>query len=238
MIPAANNCSTGWTLEYSGFLMAGRPDAGRVSSEYICVDSQLEDRHQPAPGNNNQAVWSHSDPPGNNATSEDPRSTDVWTKKQVAMEVRELSKETTKMTREATKLGSVFVSPVYDDQVKTRWNAVLYGAEYENSPEPQHNLDVTCALCLSPRDVTTMIPGTNTCLPGWTKEYSGHLMSGYHDHAAATEYLCMDDAKDADHASHVNHNGKVFYYVLGQCGSLPCPPYQQDKVITCVVCSK
>nr|KAG5708530.1 hypothetical protein BaRGS_032951 [Batillaria attramentaria] len=63
--------------------------------------------------------------------------------------------------------------------------------------------------------MTLMIPGTNTCRPGWTREYHGHLMAGYHDHTSGTEFICMDGAMEADHSSHKNDNGKLFYYVLG-----------------------
>jgi hypothetical protein len=41
MVPATNVCSPGWTLQYSGYLMAG----GRnhpAASEFICVDSALQ----------------------------------------------------------------------------------------------------------------------------------------------------------------------------------------------------
>jgi hypothetical protein len=30
----------------------------------------------------------------------------------------------------------------------------------------------------------------------------------------------------------------LFYPVKTQCGSLPCPPYINDKYVTCVVCTK
>nr|KAG5709396.1 hypothetical protein BaRGS_029245 [Batillaria attramentaria] len=129
--------------------------------------------------------------------------------------------------------------PVYDDLDKTRHNAEIYGAEYENQPRESHDKDVVCAVCItSGRSVNVMFPGKNECPTGWRLEYTGHLMAGYHGHASATEYLCMDSAEEYEPESSADHNGKTFYYVLSQCGSLNCPPYEQDKVLTCCVCSE
>nr|KAG5691962.1 hypothetical protein BaRGS_011353 [Batillaria attramentaria] len=43
MIPGTNKCVSGWTMEYSGFLMAGYPSQA-AGSEYICVDSHFGSR--------------------------------------------------------------------------------------------------------------------------------------------------------------------------------------------------
>ena len=41
MVPGTNRCEAGWTLQYSGYLMANH--WGHVgSTEYICVDTRLE----------------------------------------------------------------------------------------------------------------------------------------------------------------------------------------------------
>ena len=29
------------------------------------------------------------------------------------------------------------------------------------------------------------------------------------------------------------HNGLLFHFVEGRCGSLPCPPYEETKELTC-----
>nr|KAG5703670.1 hypothetical protein BaRGS_002544 [Batillaria attramentaria] len=59
-----------------------------------------------------------------------------------------------------------------------------------------------------------MIPGTAVCQhAGWNVEYSGHLMSGHHTHAAATEYVCVDSAMETAPGSGSDQNGKLFYYV-------------------------
>ncbi|PVD25304.1 hypothetical protein C0Q70_15804 [Pomacea canaliculata] len=41
MVPATSSCYTGWTLEYTGILMAGLY-AHKVATEFICADSALE----------------------------------------------------------------------------------------------------------------------------------------------------------------------------------------------------
>ena len=41
MMPARNDCPSGWTEEYHGYLMAEKDDH-RKSSEYICVDENAE----------------------------------------------------------------------------------------------------------------------------------------------------------------------------------------------------
>ncbi|XP_076448952.1 uncharacterized protein LOC143285503 isoform X2 [Babylonia areolata] len=109
----------------------------------------------------------------------------------------------------------------------------LYGAEYQVILN-HHEHDVPCSVCRTALSTTIMIPATRTCPTGWTTQYTGYLTSGHYGHKAASEYVCLD--KDPEHASsgHVN----LFYFTVTQCGSLPCPPYVNNKVVLCVVCSK
>nr|KAG5687556.1 hypothetical protein BaRGS_023112 [Batillaria attramentaria] len=126
----------------------------------------------------------------------------------------------------------------YDNRTHSGSTATLYGGEYEVHNQDNHDLDAECAVCVSPRPLTVMVPATNTCHPGWTVEYTGYLMAGHHSHWAATEFICVDGRQDARLGSKADHDGKLSYYTVGKCGSLPCPPYEEDRVITCVVCSK
>ncbi|XP_025080008.1 short-chain collagen C4-like [Pomacea canaliculata] len=130
------------------------------------------------------------------------------------------------------------LQPVYDGHNPTSVSATLYGSEYETTPEEKQDQDGVCSVCRVHRSTTLMIPGTNVCPNGWTLEYSGYLMAGRDDHPASTEYICVDKKQDARYGSNANNNGKVYHYTVGICGSLPCPPYVQGKVVTCVVCSK
>ena len=51
-------------------------------------------------------------------------------------------------------------------------------------------------------------------------------------------FECMDVSPVTVTGGHTNQNGALFHHVEPRCGSLPCPPYEQQKEITCAVCSK
>ncbi|XP_076448955.1 short-chain collagen C4-like [Babylonia areolata] len=117
------------------------------------------------------------------------------------------------------------------------YRGYLYGAEYELIPN-HHEHDVPCSVCRTALSTTIMIPATRTCPTGWTTQYTGYLTSGHYGHKAASEYVCLDNDPENASSGHVNHNGYLFYFTVTQCGSLPCPPYVNNKVVLCVVCSK
>ena len=82
-----------------------------------------------------------------------------------------------------------------------------------------------------------MIPAKYTCPSGWTREYYGYLMSSYSGHQH-TQYTFMDVAlKPANWLLVADDNGLLFYFVEGRCGSLPCPPYDETKELSCAVCT-
>ncbi|KAL8585109.1 hypothetical protein ACOMHN_013125 [Nucella lapillus] len=97
----------------------------------------------------------------------------------------------------------------------------LYGAEYQAFSEQTHDSLPACTVCHVPKSSTVMIPATDVCMEGWTQEYHGYLMAGATTHASGSEY-----------------DGKLLYYTVTRCGSLPCPPYVNNKIVTCVVCSR
>ncbi|OWF51094.1 short-chain collagen C4-like [Mizuhopecten yessoensis] len=122
----------------------------------------------------------------------------------------------------------------------------IYGAEYESTSghtlfgTQSHNEEVPCAVCRSTSFVSSvMIPARTTCYSGWTKAYSGSLASGYYGHVGASQYVCVDEnPQPVVGGGETNDNGVLFYGVKALCGSLRCPPYEQDKFIACVVCMK
>ncbi|XP_033747809.1 uncharacterized protein LOC117332862, partial [Pecten maximus] len=122
--------------------------------------------------------------------------------------------------------------------------ARLYGAEYEshNSHSPfwshSRDEDVPCAVCRSSFASTLMIPARTTCYTGWTKAYGGYLAAGGYPYKGASEYACVDDHPQPTGAPHSNDNGRLFFGVRAFCGSLQCPPYQENKYVACVVCLK
>lgn len=82
-----------------------------------------------------------------------------------------------------------------------------------------------------------MIPATNACPPDWSVLYSGHVMAGYGGYAASTDYVCVDKDPQDRPGGEANMDGQRLYYTVAKCGSLPCPPYQDGVILSCVVCS-
>ncbi|XP_071139150.1 uncharacterized protein [Mytilus edulis] len=117
----------------------------------------------------------------------------------------------------------------------------LFGMEYETNDFGSNLIDkdVPCAVCrVNHASTILMIPGKYQCYSGWKSEYSGNLMSGFYGHAGASQFICVDNSPDILEAGSRNDNGYLLYGVKAYCGSLKCPPYVQDTLLKCVVCSK
>ncbi|XP_052763156.1 uncharacterized protein LOC128205502 [Mya arenaria] len=119
----------------------------------------------------------------------------------------------------------------------------VYGAEYQTDTatfhKNLHNEDVPCAVCRVVGKGVVMIPARNACNNGWQTEYFGYLMSSYYGHEGNKELVCMDENPEkAEGSDGGDQNGALFYFAQAFCGSLKCPPYSEDKALTCVVCSK
>ncbi|XP_070188680.1 uncharacterized protein [Littorina saxatilis] len=140
-------------------------------------------------------------------------------------------------TGAATNFLCLTLSPIFSDQPVPPIAAYLYGGEYETYG-PHHEKDPLCAVCRSQFSTTVMIPGTNVCTSGWHLQYSGFLMAGAFHHTAGTEYICVDSRFEYRIGSDKDENGKLLYYTVTQCGTLPCSPYVNHKIVTCAVCSK
>jgi len=119
----------------------------------------------------------------------------------------------------------------------------VYGTEYELQFNPfktnLHNYEAPCVVCyVKSRGSMLMTPARNDCPSGWTEEYQGYLMTGYHNHRKQRDFICVD--KDAEYVpgSGANQNGALLYPVEGRCGSLPCLPYVNAWELTCAVCTK
>jgi hypothetical protein len=134
------------------------------------------------------------------------------------------------------------MSPVFIDHIATNNYAVLHGAEYETQNDAHHNMDPVCAVCRSSHATTVMIPGTNVCTSGWTKQYDGYLMAEREhnptDMHYPSEFVCVDSSLEGRPGSNADMNGRLFYFTVTNCGSLPCGPYEDGKFVSCVVCSK
>ena len=127
--------------------------------------------------------------------------------------------------------------------------AYLYGAEYQtgqgtgyNGPLISvHDHDVPCAVCYtSARGTVVMIPAQLTCPQSWTREYYGYLMAErYVRNHHRTMFECMDQNPQSIPGSEADTNGALFYHTEVKCSrGIPCPPYDTQKEVTCVVCTK
>jgi len=132
----------------------------------------------------------------------------------------------------------------------------IYGVEFEIYAYPDkfpfsfannngvsiHNYDAVCAVCYNSkvRD-QIMVPGKTKCPSSDMRlEYKGYLSSvrpttGYY----RSEYICVDSAPDVQGkvGEADNKDGGLWSPVESVCGSLPCPPYENGKEVTCCVCT-
>ena len=130
-------------------------------------------------------------------------------------------------------------NPEYLDKTYKSTYANLYGTEYESPILPQdHN--VPCAVCYaSTKSVQVMIPSRITCPDTWTTEYVGYLMTTRYSHKNNKDFICVDKDGVGIPGSATNVNtGALLYHVTTTCTGIPCPPYDDKKYTTCVVCSK
>ncbi|XP_021353816.1 uncharacterized protein LOC110450554 [Mizuhopecten yessoensis] len=121
------------------------------------------------------------------------------------------------------------------------FSGFIYGAEiqpgYDLFGLPQNDEDVSCAVCRNSVHATSvMIPGRTACFPGWVEAYSGFIVAGYPDHPSNTDYICMDGRPQPVPVGQGNDDGVLLRPVVTKCGSLPCPPYENDTLVPCVVC--
>lgn len=114
----------------------------------------------------------------------------------------------------------------------------VYGTEYENPIQGSHNHNVPCAVCaVSTREMVLMIPAKTSCPTSWTREYYGYLMSQHRSYHPSL-YECVDRDQESLPGSQANTNGALFYHVEANCNGMPCPPYDAQKELNCVVCTK
>lgn len=124
-------------------------------------------------------------------------------------------------------------------------HSLLYQVEYEIPMEQlgvSDDENVPCAVCYVPtRSTTIMIPALLSCPTGWTSEYSGYLMSAYHNSNSGATFECVDGQPEAIPGSGSNVHSGAFMHIEFHCEadeSTICPPYDGEKELTCVVCSK
>ena len=121
-------------------------------------------------------------------------------------------------------------------------HSYVYGTEYEgdlsrNFGREQHN--APCAVCyVSIQHTVIMIPAKTTCPSGWTREYYGYLMSDNKINYRAM-YECVDKDMESIAGSQNHADGGHFYHVEARCNDgMPCPPFNSERELNCVVCTK
>ena len=124
--------------------------------------------------------------------------------------------------------------------------AFLYGVEYQTAGANDNgplrsvaNHNAPCAVCYTfSRSIVVMIPARLSCPSSWTREYYGYLMANLNGHRR-TMFECVDRNPQSIPGSIADTNGALFYHVEAKCNvGIPCPPYDAQKEVTCVVCTK
>uniref|UniRef100_A0A1X7V5F8 Short-chain collagen C4-like n=1 Tax=Amphimedon queenslandica TaxID=400682 RepID=A0A1X7V5F8_AMPQE len=132
--------------------------------------------------------------------------------------------------------------PQYMSTTVPQYSAYMYGTEYQDSNNifsGKYNHNVPCAVCYtSTKSVKLMIPARTTCPSSWTTEYKGYLMTERHIHKNNKAYECVDENPESIDGSEGDTNGALFHFTRSTCNGLPCPPYVNNRAITCVVCTK
>ncbi len=98
---------------------------------------------------------------------------------------------------------------------------------------------LNCSVCFIPRPTILTIPAMNSCPIGWISEYVGFLMSQL-DSQSRTEFICVDQrAKTMNVNGVATGAGGQVYFVKADCESgLPCPSYNSNQELSCIVCSR
>ena len=126
--------------------------------------------------------------------------------------------------------------------------AYLYGAEYQTAgsydngpPNSFHDHNLSCTVCyISTRENVVMVPALATPAhhPGLVSTIYGYLMASYHGHWR-TVFECVNRHPQSVPGSIADRDGALFYHVEVRCNyGIPCPPYDTQKEVTCVVCTK
>ena len=103
-----------------------------------------------------------------------------------------------------------------------------------------HNHNMPCAVCYTSSRVTVlMIPAKLTCPTNWTTEYTGYIMANYHSHNGRSLYECIDQAPESVPGLNAwDSNNALYRHVEATCNSLSCSPYDAEKEVMCVVCTR
>ena len=74
-------------------------------------------------------------------------------------------------------------------------------------------------------------------LPSTSSSSELDLMAERYNHHRST-FECVDEAAETVAGGQADQNGAVFCHVEPRCGSLPCPPYEEQKEMTCAISTR
>ena len=132
------------------------------------------------------------------------------------------------------------LDPEYTLSYRTGVNghSYVYGVEYQFPLQGSHDHNVLCAVCYaSTRETVLMIPAKTSFPTSWTREYYGYLMTEGMAHHRSY-YECIDKDPESISGSHANTDGALFYHVEASCTGMVCPPYDPQKELNCVACTR
>ena len=119
--------------------------------------------------------------------------------------------------------------------------SVMHGGEYQFPSGPNtnvHQYNVPCAVCyVSTRGATMMVPAKTECPSSWTREYYGYLTTASDLHQRSS-FNCIDVDAETIAGTGANTDGALFYYTASTCNGLDCPPYENNRILSCAVCTK
>lgn len=99
---------------------------------------------------------------------------------------------------------------------------------------------MSCAVCENRAVSSTFtLFGKDVCPEGYVSDYTGYgFASRYCCSYQKTNYICLDN-KPQEYARRTgtNYNQGIVWPMEASCGSLPCPPYSQNREVLCAQCS-
>ena len=99
--------------------------------------------------------------------------------------------------------------------------------------------DIPCAVCYATtRASLLMIPAKTTCPVDWTAEYEGYLMSEQNGSEMRGKYMCVDQSLGLHNADQPRHDRLSLVEVKCDSHDQGCAPYQPNKKLSCIVCTR
>ena len=118
--------------------------------------------------------------------------------------------------------------------------AHIVGAEYTDRSlgATQHH-NIPCAVCyVATRETMLMIPAKATCPASWTREYYGYLVTEWKGAEGRSTFECVDKDPESVSGSAADDDETHMVHVEATCEGIPCPNYNTEKELNCVLCTK